>query len=93
MKRNIKFLALTAICCLSLSCLVPSCTMMVDAAGNNGGGTVQPQQEIIEWVYYVNKEELKLYKALYNHTTAKYVTDWIFVRDLTPEEVEELLKP
>ncbi len=90
MKRNFKFLALTAICCLSLSCLVPSCTLMADAAaGNGGGGTVQPQEEIVEWVYKADKVELKLYKALYNRTTDKFITGWIYVKDLTPEEAAQ----
>lgn len=38
---------------------------------------IQPRTDIKEWVYKV--ENGNLYKRLYNYSTARWETDWIFV--------------
>ncbi len=80
MKKTLKLTVLGALCCLFLFFMIPEYTMTADAAVGTGSDTVQPQQEIVEWIYKI--EDGKLYKRLYNHTTDKYITDWIYVRDL-----------
>lgn len=62
--------------------------MQVEAATGNGNETIEPQAEIVGWVYDVFGN--KLYKRLYNYTTDKFITDWIYVRDLTQEEIDAL---
>lgn len=80
MKKNFKLTLLGVLCCLSLLFMIPECTLTADAAAGNGSGTIQPKAEIVEWIY--KTEDGKLYKRLYNHTTDKFITDWIYVRDL-----------
>lgn len=80
MKKNLKLTLLGALCCFSLFFTIPECTLLADAAAGNGSGTIQPQAEVVEWVYKI--ENNKIYKRLYNHTTDKYITDWIYVGEL-----------
>lgn len=88
MRKTPKFALLTLLCCLSLFFIVPECTLSADAAAGNG--TVQPQAEIKEWIFKI--ENYKLYKRLYNHSTNNWEGDWIYVRDLTQEEIDNLNK-
>lgn len=87
MKRTLKF-SLLAILCFSILFATPVCTLPAEAAVGNVSDTVSPQAEIVEWVYGVI--DGKLYKRLYNYTTDKFITDWIYVRDLTQEEIDAL---
>lgn len=88
MKKNLKLTLLGMLCCFSLFFMTPECTLLADAAAGGGSDTIQPRAEIVEWVYAVMDK--KLYKRLYNHTTDKYISDWIYVRDLTQEEIDAL---
>lgn len=45
--------------------------------------TVAPCAEVITWQYKI--EDNKLYKRLWNGSAAIWLTDWIFVRDLSED--------
>lgn len=45
--------------------------------------TVAPCSDDIQWHYKI--EDNKLYKRLFNHTACIWLTDWIFVRDLSED--------
>ena len=45
--------------------------------------TVAPCSDSIQWHYKI--ENNKLYKRLFNHTACIWLTDWIFVRDLSED--------
>jgi len=57
----------------------PATVLPVDAAVAEN--TVAPCSDDIQWHYKI--EQNKLYKRLYNHTACIWLTDWIFVRELT----------
>lgn len=48
------------------------------------GSDVSVCADIIEWRYKIT--DGKLYKALFNCSTGRYVTDWEYVCDYPPEE-------
>lgn len=63
--------------------LCPASNLPVHAA-TTPGSTAQPQLDIIEYRYIcVN---YKVYKRLYNYSTGNWIGDWIFVREISPEE-------
>ena len=68
-----------ALCSLSLLFVAPQTNIKAQAA-SGGGTTVSPQADIITWVYA--EWDNKLWKRQWNGTTATWLTDWIFVRDL-----------
>lgn len=57
----------------------PITTINVDAA--TGEETVAPCADVIEWKYKI--ENNKIYKRLYNSTTGEWLTDWIYVNDVS----------
>ena len=68
-----------ALCSLSLFFAAPQSTITAQAAGG-GESVANPQSDIIHWIY--GELDGKLYKRLWNGTTQKWLTDWIYVRDL-----------
>ena len=68
-----------ALCSLSLLVAAPQTTITAQAAGG-GGQVVQPQSDIIRWVYAQFGQ--KLYKRLWNGTKREWVGDWIYVGDV-----------
>lgn len=48
------------------------------------GSDVSVCAEIIEWHYKI--EDGKMYKALYNYSQGRYITDWEYVCDYPPTE-------
>ncbi len=57
----------------------PAAALPVEAAVVED--TVAPCADAIQWHYKI--EQNKLYKRLYNHSVCIWLTDWIFVRELT----------
>lgn len=67
-----------------LACTIlgtPATVLPVEAAGAEN--MVAPCAEIITWQYKI--ENNKLYKRLWNSTACIWLTDWIFVRDLSED--------
>lgn len=66
--------------CLAFSIFIcPTSTLPVQAV-NSSDSTIQPYKDDIQWRWKV--ENNKLYKRLFNYSTADWVGDWIYVRDL-----------
>lgn len=55
----------------------PSATLSAEAAVQSEEYGVQPLSDDIQWVYKV--ENGKIYKRLYNYSTANWVGNWIYV--------------
>ena len=47
-----------------------------------GDYIASPQSDIIVWRYKISKG--KIYKRLYNASTATFIGPWIYVKDYTP---------
>lgn len=78
--KNIKCIAKKAVITLFLLTALLS-TIPVSASANRSNAatsTVTPKAHDIRWIY--KKIDGKLYKRLYNHTTRKWVGDWILVQ-------------
>ncbi len=74
-----KIVGLCGAACLSLSILAaPGLSLAAQAYSEPG--FVQPLSDKIEWRFKI--ENNKLYKRLFNYSTADWVGDWIYVRDL-----------
>jgi hypothetical protein len=79
---KIKKIILTATFVLTLSVCSLQSTITAYAS-NQGfsteqyGNSVTPKSDYIEWIYKV--ENGKLYKRLYNASTATWLGDWIYV--------------
>lgn len=71
-------LAASVVCCSLCLCATPAVTLSAQAAA--GETTVSPQADIKEWV--LKEEDGKLWKRLWNASTFRWETDWIYVRDL-----------
>lgn len=65
--------------CLALMAFVCPMTSISAQASTSREVTVQPRQDIIEYVYKI--ENGKLYKRLYNYSTDNFIGDWIYVCD------------
>lgn len=74
----------TAGLCLGMAFAAPTTGIQVKAATNPGEATIQAH--IITYCYKI--ENRALYKRLYNHSTGQFVGDWIFVRYLTDEDLD-----
>lgn len=61
---------------------VPATTLPANAAVISDDA-VAPCSDDIQWHYKI--ENNKLYKRLYNHTACCWLTDWIFVRDMSED--------
>ncbi len=65
-------------CCSLCLCATPAVTLSAQAATSETA--ISPHADIKEW--YFKEENGKLWKRLWNASTAKWETDWIYVRDL-----------
>ncbi|HIV23538.1 MAG TPA: hypothetical protein IAC80_06325 [Candidatus Merdiplasma excrementigallinarum] len=72
---TITLCALTILSSISMS--APVVATQLEASGQNFSETVQPRTDIKEWLYKVMNGNL--YKRLYNYSTGRWETDWIFV--------------
>ena len=80
-KKICKLLGLVGAACLSLGMFFcPVATLPAQAAIP---GIVSPLSDIIQWVFKI--EDGKVYKRLYNYSTASWIGEWIYLRDL-PEK-------
>lgn len=77
-KRISKLVGLIGAACLSAGMFFcPATALPVHAAEAE---TVVPYSDIIEWRYKI--ENGKIYKRLYNCSTASWIGEWIYVRDV-----------
>ncbi len=81
-----KKLILTAAFALTLSVCSLQPTFTASASSQNCSVEqceefVTPRSDIIEWVYKI--ENGKIYKRLYNSSTASWIGDWIYVGEYT----------
>ncbi|MCD7836956.1 MAG: hypothetical protein LUG83_10005, partial [Lachnospiraceae bacterium] len=75
---NIMLCACTLCLCAGFALTAPTASISVQASSSEPGiSTLQD-----EYVYVYKVIDNKLYKCLYNATTATYIGDWIYVRDL-----------
>lgn len=66
--------------CMALMLCLSSISISTLANTNTENSTIeniQPRTDIKKWIYKV--ENGNLYKRLYNYSTARWETDWIFV--------------
>ena len=80
MKKISKITLMTLLCLLSLLFVAPSFSITANAATPSEEESVDPQADILEWVY--DQRGTKIYKRLYNTSTGNWVGDWIFVREI-----------
>ena len=74
-KKIRKLAALLGAACLSLGVFAcPATTLTTQAAA---APEVQPQSDIIEWVYII--VDGHIFKRLYNYSIGIYIGDWIYV--------------
>lgn len=79
-KRKNKLAALGSVVCIALAVLVSPASALPVQAAVSPNPVIMPMRDALEWYYkIVNK---KIYKRLYNHSTASWVGDWIYIRDL-----------
>lgn len=79
--RLIFFLGAAGLALSIFFCPVSSLPVQAATAPDN---TVQPQWDDIRYRYIcVN---YKIYKRLYNYSTGNWIGDWIFVKEISPEE-------
>lgn len=83
---KIKKIILTAsfVLTLSVCSLQPAFTASAASQGcpvEQYENSVTPRSHLIEWVYKV--EDGKIYKRLYNASTATWLGDWIYVGEYT----------
>lgn len=75
MKKKINLILCVIITMVSVMFSMP---VMAEQENNTTVfGEIQPRTDIKEWVFKV--ENGNLYKRLYNYSTARWETDWIFV--------------
>lgn len=74
-----KLITLTGIAAFGIATLFsPAASTVAEAASIET--TVSPCSDMIEWRY--KEENGKLYRRLYNYTTASWVGEWLYVCDL-----------
>lgn len=77
-KRAKKIITLVGITAFSLATLFSPATSIVANAATTET-TVSPYKDCIQWRF--KEENGKLYRRLYNYTTASWVGDWQYVCD------------
>jgi hypothetical protein len=93
MKKNTlkKFSAAVCAVCFSAALAVAAPVATISAQAEEVvQETITTREQIISYVYRVDGN--KLYKCKYNYSTGDYIGDWIFVRYLTQEELDQLNK-
>lgn len=80
-KKLSKVLGLVGAAALSLGMFIcPTAALPAQAATSNNEGVASPQSDCIEWRYFIY--EGKIYKCLYNYSTANWIGEWIYLRDV-----------
>lgn len=74
-KKLATFFAAAAIALTVSFC--PAAAMSAQAAMPPSDSTVVPLKDDIQWVYKV--ENGKIYRRLYNYSTANWIGEWIYV--------------
>lgn len=79
MKRKIKIVLCTLgiLTSMSISTFAMPTTLQEYSIVYNEMSSIQPRTDIKEWLYKI--ENGNLYKRLYNYSTGRWETDWIFV--------------
>lgn len=79
-KRKNKLVAIASVFCMAFAILCsPAAALPVQAAVSQEPG-IMPMSDAISWMF--KKQNGKLYKRLYNHSTATWIGDWIYVCDI-----------
>ncbi len=81
-KRFGKLVGLMGAACLSAGMFFCPATALPAQAAE--AETIMPYSDIIEWRYKI--EDGKVYKRLYNYSTASWIGEWIYLRDLPENE-------
>lgn len=84
MKTKKAILTLASVLTLSVCSLMPAVTASASSQSvpvEQFVNSVTPRSDYIEWVYKV--ENGKIYKRLYNASTASWIGDWIYVGEYT----------
>ncbi len=76
MKIKFKMFFCTLIMIILCSSIVPAATRIENDIFEETV-EIQPRTDIKEWIYAIIDGDL--YKRLYNYSTARWETDWIFV--------------
>lgn len=80
MKKISKMLLMAVLCSLSLLFVAPEFSISASAATPPSEEGIQPQADIIEWIY--EQRGTHLYKRLYNASTGNWIGDWIYVGEV-----------
>lgn len=84
MKTKKAILTTASILALSVCSLLPVATVSASSqeiSVEYDGNSVTPRSDYKEWIYKV--ENGKIYKRLYNASTASWIGDWIYVGEYT----------
>ncbi len=84
MKTKKAILTLASVLTLSVCSLMPAVTASASSQAvqmEQCENSVTPRSDIKKWVYKV--ENGKIYKRLYNASTASWIGDWIYVGEYT----------
>lgn len=79
-KRKNRLVAIGSVICMAFAILCSPATALTTQAAVSQDAEIMPMSDKIAWV--VKKENGKLYKRLYNFSTATWVGEWIYVCDL-----------
>lgn len=77
MKKKIKVICCTFVMLTSSLLTVPTMAVQHNYVLQENESGLQPRTDIKEWRFKV--ENGNLYKRLYNYSTGRWETDWIFV--------------
>lgn len=72
-----RFITLAGIACLGMTILLSPVTTLTAEAALPGGEVVSPNADSISYRFKI--EDGKLYRRLYNYTTAEWIGDWEYV--------------
>lgn len=78
-KRKSRLATICSVICMAFAILCSPATALTTQAAVSQESEIMPMKDVISWVTKV--ENGKVYKRLYNFSTATWLSDWIYVRD------------
>lgn len=78
-KRKNRLVAIGSVICMAFAILCSPATALTTQAAVSQEPEIMPMKDAISWV--TKRENGKLYKRLYNYSTASWIGEWIYVCD------------
>lgn len=79
-KRKSRLATICSVICMAFAILCSPATALTSQAAVSQESEIMPMKDVISWV--AKEENGKLYKRLYNFSTATWIGEWIYVCDL-----------